>query len=268
MNLENYLEIYELISESGKNNSSRKNSILVRSSRICSISGGFNKLAFDTRRIDQETEFNPRRGLQNYHRSEKFVTESMAAKISAFTKLSKILDELKSEYDRQPEWQDSYTRVLASAIHKSLRKDQMDGDFSEVQPSMTSLSYLEELLFVRYRITPEILISNGESEIRSIILGKDDLLSRGSKNDPSFKITAVDVGNKSYEEMFNKMLMAMSAIMSQKQVQKDDSLTGKLFDVQATYANPDVERTITITIKDKLNESISKTGLDNNLIKV
>ena len=38
------------------------------------------KLAFDTRRINQETTYIPRRNLQNYHRSAEFIDDEMAIK--------------------------------------------------------------------------------------------------------------------------------------------------------------------------------------------
>ena len=38
-----------------------------------SVNKPLTKIAFDTRRIDQENDYNPRQNLQYYHRSEPFI---------------------------------------------------------------------------------------------------------------------------------------------------------------------------------------------------
>lgn len=210
------------------------------------------KLAFDTRRIDQETTYNPRRGLQSYHRSEPFVSDQMLNKISAFSKLSEILNELKLQYEKSPEWQDSYVRILCQAIDKGLRTIEADGDYSESQPSMASLSYLEELLHVRYRLTTDNLFKMANSELKNIILSKDESLTRGKI---SGAIIPSDVTKYSHEEMMMKMFASMAQIMMQSKSESDFS---KLFDVKATVDNPNIERTITINIKDKFSEQIKE----------
>jgi len=178
MHLLEVFDLYNLISKGTENVPYRKRSRLLRKIALSSISAdkGFNKLAFDTRRIDQETDYIPRRGLQNYHRSEKFVSDAIALKITSFTRLAKILDQLKKEYGREPEWQDSYTRILGSAVNKGLRIAQGDGDFSDNQPSVGNLDYLEQLVFVRYRLTPDNMISLADEDLRKTILSKDELL--------------------------------------------------------------------------------------------
>lgn len=74
MKLYEISDLYQLISRGTETAPSRKLSMKLRKAGLNSIvSGtGFTKVAFDTRRIDQETEMNPRRGLQNYNRSEAF----------------------------------------------------------------------------------------------------------------------------------------------------------------------------------------------------
>jgi hypothetical protein len=251
MKLNTIFEIYDLMFAGTKYSSERKQSAIIRKTAFNKAfsKDGLIKVAFDTRRIDQETTYNPRRGLQNYNRSEQFLSTAVANKVQAFAKLAKLLDQLKLEYGKEPEWQDSYVRVLASAIHKGIRTEQVDGDYSDAQPSMASLDYLEELLYVRYRLTPENLISMSDDQLRSIILNKDELLIRKGLVSSGI-VQPSDVTKFSYDQMLDKVLLAMT----------NNNLANKLFDVKATSDNPEVERTITITIKDKLADKINKVG--------
>jgi hypothetical protein len=246
MNLETIYELYELISAGTANIPVRKQLILLRKQGLnsCTSATGFSKLAFDTRRINQETDFIPRRGLQNYHRSEKFISDSIASKITAFKKLSDVLDLLKLEFEKNSEWQDSYTRVLASTIHKGLRTIEADDDFSDSQPSMASLAYLEELLFVRYRLTADNLMTMSAVELRDVILKKDELLTRNhSLEDNNFEIKPSDISKNSYDQMMNKMLATMAQMISTyKQPQQEK------VDVKTDNSSND-EKTVTITIK-------------------
>ena len=263
MEINTILEIYELISSGTEGVLTRKMSSVIRKR---GLDDAFNtsliKNAFDTRRVDQETTYNPRRGLQNYHRSEPFVSENMLGKIKGFSKLSKILDQIKSEYGREPEWQDSYVRVLSSAVHKGLRTIQADGDYSDAQPSMASLAYLEELMYVRYRLTPDSLISMADQDLRNAILNKDELLTNGGMSYGESPITSSDVSKYSYDNMLEKVLSSVAQVISQMKPQ--DDLTSKLFDIKATAGTPDVERTVTINIKDKINPTLEKVSDDKN----
>lgn len=233
MKLDDISELYNLISRGTENLPSRKKAIELRKAGLdcCASDNGFTKLAFDTRRIDQETEFNPRRGLQNYNRSEAFLTEAMGEKIKHFAKLRHVLEDLRKEFGREHEWQDSNARVLLSTLDKGLRTGIDDGDFTASQPAQGSLDYIEELLHVRYRLAFDSLAKMGASELRRVILSKDEELTRKDVNQ-ALEITKSDVATQSY-----------------------DTLMEKLFGgVRATKDNPEVERTVTITIKDKFVE--------------
>ena len=257
MKLDELTDLYNLISEGIQNIPSRKRALLLRKSFFNSGTG-FQKVAFDTRRINQETDYIPRRGLQNYHRSEKFITDSLAIKIEGFSKLGKVLEKLKIKYGRSPEWQDSYTRVLTSAVSKGLRSEQADGDYSEVQPSMASLDYLTELLDVRYRLTMDNLNSMSEEELIKSILNKDPILVAGAPSEP-YLVKPSDVSKYSYDHMMEKMMSTMAQVMSSyKPPSPEDTLTSKLFDVKATSDMPEIERTVTITIKDKIVDKFEK----------
>jgi len=223
-------ELYQLISSGTIEIPARKQSFQLRKAGLAAfISGtGFTKVAFDTRRIDQETEYNPRRGLQNYQRSEAFVSAAMEQKLINFAKLRSALEELREQYGREHEWQDSNARVLLSTLNKGLRIDQMDGDFTDAQPAQGSLDYIEELLDVRYRLGFDQLSKLGKADLKKIILSKDEDLIHKNLN-KALEITKSDVATQTY-----------------------DTLMEKLFGgVRASAENPEVERTVTITIKDK-----------------
>lgn len=231
MKLENLTEFYELMLSGMENIPSRKQAMLLRKAgfEACTAEGGFKKLAFDTRRIDQETQFNPRRGLQNYNRSEAFITEAISQKLANFAKLRSVLEELRLEYGKQHEWQDSNARVLLSTLDKGLRTGIDDGDYATSQPAQGSLDYIEELLHVRYRLAFDDLSKLGATDLRRVILSKDEELTHRDLNKAQAIITKNDVATQTY-----------------------DTLMEKLFGgVRATADNPEVERTVTITIKDK-----------------
>lgn len=230
MKLDTILELYQLISSGTENLPVRKQAIQLRkNSLVINISeNGFKKIAFDTRRIDQETEYNPRRGLQNYNRSEAFLSENIGEKLKNFAKLKNVLDQLKKEYGKEHEWQDSNARVLLSTLDNGLRTIEKDGDYAISQPAQGSLDYIEELLQVRYRLSCDNLATMGSNDLRRIILSKDEDIIRKDVNQ-ALEITKGDVASQSY-----------------------DTLMDKLFNgVKASAENPSVERTITITIKDK-----------------
>lgn len=233
MRLLEVTKLYNLISRGSQDVSSRKQARILRKVALESstTSGGFTKLAFDTRLIDQETEYNPRRGLQNYNRSEAFITDAIAQKVKNFAKLRRILLGLKEVYGKEHEWQDSNVRVLLSTIDSGLRTIAQDENFSTTQPGTGSFDYIEELLNVRYRLNLDNLSSMGEAQLKDIILAKDEDLIRKDVRQ-SLEITKQDVAKQGY-----------------------DSLMDKLFDgCRASAENPDVERTISITIRDRFHK--------------
>jgi hypothetical protein len=231
MSLLDVSELYNLISRGTENVSSRKQSRLLRTAAFNSITTtGFNKVAFDTRRIDQETEFNPRRGLQNYNRSEAFLSEGMSIKIKHFAKLRRVLNELKSVYGKEHEWQDSNARVLLSTLDTGLRTLTKDGDFAENQPGVGSFDYIEELMHVRYRLGFDDLSRMSDNELKKVILAKDEELIHKDVSQ-ALEITKQDVAQQGY-----------------------DTLMNKLFTISATEDHPDIERTVTITIRDMIRK--------------
>lgn len=234
MSLLEATELYNLISRGIQDIQARKQSRQLRKVALETVSSGqgFTKLAFDTRRIDQEVEYNPRRGLQNYNRSEAFLSEATAQRVKNFAKLRNVLLGLKNVYGKEPEWQDSNARILLTAIDKGLRTDLNDGDFAaHNQPGVGSFDYLEELLSMRYRLTYDDLIRIGETDLSKVILSKDEDLTRKDVKQ-ALEITKTDVATKGYDSLIEKLLEGC----------------------KASAENPDVERTITITIRDKFHK--------------
>lgn len=269
MKVKDISEIYNLISDGISTISSRNKCIILRKISLdLNNNGKLVKKSFDTRRIDQEKQFNPRRGLQNYHRSEPFISKATAEKLEVIKKLKSILDDIKNQYETHFGWQESYVRVLLSTVNKTLRVDQEDGDFSDSQPSTSSIDYLEELIYMRYRLSFENIDDMSEDEVRKAILSRDEsLFNTKYKNDFSELSERLNSGysskeilnkkekeikkQKDYEEYENPRQRAISrADVSSNSY---DNLVEKLFgNVKATKENPNIERTITITIKDKL----------------
>lgn len=248
MRLLEIYELYNLISRGTANVPSRKQTRSLRKAAFDGISDqGFSKVAFDTRRVDQETEFNPRRGLQNYNRSEAFLSESTAQRVKNFSKLRNALNDLKRVYGREYEWQDSNARILLTAIDKGLRTDIEDGDFATNQPGVGSFDYLEELLNVRYRLNYDDLTVMGEADLKKAILSKDeDLLHKDVK---------VALDSYKNRQFAPPPVREPEITKHDVTVKTYDSLVDKLFDnCKASEENPDVERTITITIRDRFHK--------------
>ena len=227
-------EFYNLISKASENIESRKQSRQLRKNALGSLSSGqgFTKMAFDTRRIDQEVEYNPRRGLQNYNRSEAFLSEGTAQRVKNFAKLRNVLLGLKNVYGKENEWQDSNARILLTAVDKGLRSGLNDGDFAlQNQPGVGSFDYLEELMAMRYRLTYDDMVKLSESDLSKVILSKDEELTRKDVKQ-ALEITKNDIATKGYDSLIEKLLEGC----------------------KASAENPDVERTITITIRDKFHK--------------
>ena len=134
------------------------------------------KLAFDTRRVDQEGERNPRKNLQYWHRSDQFIDEGDEKNLKTFARLAKILGKIKDKLGTSPEWFESYARQLYDQVYRIIRVKESDLDIFRPQ-----MSYLEQLIFARYRLTMENLQKFGDEKITEKILAKDeDLIGRAA----------------------------------------------------------------------------------------
>jgi hypothetical protein len=195
------------------------------------------KVAFDTRRIDQEHERNPRTNLQYWHRADAFIDADDDIKLRRFARLMTVLADIKKAFGAEPEWFESYARVLYDTVHRILRIKQADLDIFKPQ-----LSYLEQLVFTRYRLTMEDLETMAKSELQERLLSKDEsLMKRGrfleetglvSKGDGRTEKLVID-GNKNTTQD-----SIVNAIFGNNGLRREGEKT--------------VERTITITIRDQV----------------
>jgi len=140
-----YIDIYNTLSSLSNKIDNRKKIFELRASVL---NNKMIKVAFDTRRINQENEFNPRRNLQFYHRSEPFIDTDTSEQIKTFFKVKTAVDDIKEQFLGTPEWLDSYCRTLSAAVDRTLRIDQKDFDYFKPQ-----MNYLQEMLYLRYRLT-------------------------------------------------------------------------------------------------------------------
>jgi len=231
MNIEDILEIYKTISVVSERTFSRKCCLVVRSSQLeahglvkCAEAIGFKKVAFDTRRVDQEEQYNPRRNLRNYHRSEAFVSDDLSDKLKLLHKLQNVLLKLKSVFGKDPDWHDSYSRILLSNITNALRTNENDGDYAETQPGVGSMDYIKEMLYFRYRLTYDDIANLTDEALGDAILHKDEKLTKKDMPDNRDLVRNSDSNRDPFIDKFSGLMDIREDI---------------------------IERVITITIKDK-----------------
>lgn len=192
------------------------------------------KFAFDTRRVDQENDRNPRKNLQYWHRTDQFIDETDEKTLKTFARLAKVLKQMKKKLGTQPEWFESYARQLYDNVHRILRVKEADMDIFRPQ-----VNYLEQLIFARYRLSMENLEKFSESKLEECILAKDeDLIGRSTYlketelDEPAMTSQGFskDSNNSTTQESI------VNAIFGGAGMRRDGERT--------------VERTITITVRD------------------
>lgn len=196
------------------------------------------KNAFDTRRINQETDRNPRTNLQYWHRTDPFIDDTDKSKLNTFAKLFNMLDNTKKKLGTQPEWFESYTRQLHDNVHRILRVKQADLDIFRPQ-----LSYLEQLIYARYRLSMEDIEKLSEDELRDKILAKDEGLI--GRNNYLKETTGTDENNS------NSLKITKDGLTKTTQ----ESIINAIFGADGSFrkdGEKNVERTITITIRDNV----------------
>lgn len=197
------------------------------------------KFAIDTRNINQETTRNPRKSLQYWHRSDQFIDEDMQDKLNVFAKLNRVLEDIKEAYGKEPEYHDSYARVLHDHVGRTLRIKQGDRDIFAPQ-----VSYLEQLLFARYRLSMEEIKRMSGLDLKKAVLKKDeDLLKRGAYLDGTGGLNKDSGSNQSIVIDGNKKTTQQNlveAIFGNSNFRRD--------------GENKVQRTITITITDEVKE--------------
>ena len=202
------------------------------------------KTAFDTRRINQEEQFNPRRNLQNFQRSEPFITPEMSQKVRSLFKVKQAADTIREQFIGDPDWLDSNSRILCNALNNTLRVDQGDYDFFKPQ-----FDYLDELLYLRYRLASDDIDKLSEREIKDRLLDKDERLLH----------KALFSNYRGRDGHMEKTSDREMPILKQTVVSQEDSLMEKLFgNVKATHDKKNVKRSVTISISDSIDDQVAK----------
>lgn len=222
-------EIYQLICKSAEVVALHKYALNIRSKYLYTP---LVKVAFDTRHVDQEHDFIPRRNLQEYHNSQAFISENLENKIKNLLKLKETVLKLKSQYGSLPEWQDSYLRVLSNTIERCLRVNQKDGDITNTQPG--SITYLEELLYLRYRIVVDQILGMNEDDLVKILLNHDPQLRHH---------------DSVLEETYKEAKSTNTSVKTTGNTKLADQILGG---IQLNSDNLEVERVTTIVIKEKI----------------
>lgn len=172
-----------------KIHASIENRLINRSEQEQSV---IQKFAFDSRRMQQETQINPRRNLQYYNRSEPFIGRDLAAQIKNLFKVKTSADNLKEQFLGEHDWFDSNCQILCNALDNTLRIKEGDYDFFQPQ-----FDYMNELLYLRYRLSPDEIEKLSEEAIRERLLSKDEKLlyktiySNYKNSNPSKNIPAL-----------------------------------------------------------------------------
>jgi hypothetical protein len=207
---------------------------LARQKCYQSLQPNFIKQAFDTRRIDQDHDRNPRSNLQYWHRSQEFIEEEDQIKLDLFAKLLPALDRIKNKFGAQPEYLQSYAKVLHETVLRTLRVK--EGDLDIYRPQ---INYLEQLLDTRYRLSMQSLAHMPEVELYNLLIKKDEsLLKRGSFL-PNSVLTSEAAINKSGDQGVTQQAI-VNAIFGNNNFRKDSEKS--------------VTRTITITVTDTVND--------------
>ncbi len=232
MSLDLFNESFKMIKAFTKSKDAAHSKLIAaRKTALASLVKPLVKNAFDTRYLNQSTEYNPRRGLQFYQRSEAFISDEIANQVKLFHKVKSAVELIKSDFIGDPEWLDSNSRVLSASLDRILRVAQKDAEFFKPQ-----LDYLTELMSLRYRITLDDIKAKSEQEIKRIILGKDERLNQRDAL-ASYSNYRSDIEKKSVP----------------LNISKGDMFFDKIFGVvKADQENKEVERSVTITIKDKI----------------
>jgi len=199
------------------------------------------KFAFDTRRVDQEGSRNPRKNLQYWHRSDQFIDEGDEKRLKTFAKLAKVLNKMKDRLGTSPEWFESYSRQLYDNVFRILRVKEADLDIFRPQ-----ISYLEQLVFARYRLSMENLEKYSEEKLEERLLSKDEELIGRSLY---LKETQTEES-----ELVSKSMSKEAPLQTGGLTQ--ESIVNAIFGGQSLLKSGDksVERTITITLRDNVIE--------------
>lgn len=170
-------ELFQLITQASQETEVKQANSLNRQELLCKLaSQPIVKQAFDTRRIDQNTQYNPRRNLQYHVRQQSFINEQDESKIIALAKLKEVSDSIRNVFIGEPEWFDSYASDLDHMLNKTFFK--ADGKNFDFSP--THIQYLEQLLEDRYRLKLADISSMNPQHLQATIIHKDERLEKSN----------------------------------------------------------------------------------------
>ena len=193
------------------------------------------KLAFDARFVDQENDRNPRSNLQYWMRSDPYIDQQTQDKLNHLVKLFNAVKIIKNNLGTSPEYHNSYAKTLFDNLERILKIKQIDKDIFAPQ-----ISYLEQLLYVRYRLDFNLIDALNENELVNIILQKDEsLLKRGVHNLNTNIIKTTERSN--------------DGIIINGDGSNQDILNS-IFGNVRKHGEKSVERVITITIREQVQE--------------
>lgn len=185
------------------------------------LNKGIKKVAFDTRRIDQEKDRNPRRNLQYWHRSESFIDDETKSKLDIFAKLDDVVKDIKNNLEDQPEWFDSYARCLSSNLDRVKITHADDNNIEVFKPH---ISYMEQIIYNRYRLTMDDIKKASPEKLRNIIISKDEnleskesfLKSTGGLDKKNLRSQSNNVGlTKDSDDTNRRLLELLEASVNQ-----------------------------------------------------
>lgn len=208
-----------------------------RKAGLSCINQPLTKLAFDQRKFDPTKDIHPRTALQNYIRNDEYLDRTATKEVEILLKLKKPIEEIYKEYHSLPEWIDSYSRSLQNGLDRI-----MNISFGELELFKPQIEYLKQLLYLRYRLSLEDILSKSEEELKKIILEKDEkmvkshtldkLKSSAAKEEIKKEAPIIKDSNGLTQESI------VNAIFGNNQIRRSGEKT--------------VERTITITIRDQV----------------
>lgn len=200
---------------------------------------GFIKNAVDSRRINQAVDRNPRPAIQYFQRSDQFIDNKDQVNINVLGKLLVPLMEIRASYGDQPEYLDSYCRILHENLERVLRIKQADQEYHRPQ-----VQYLMQLVFARYRLSMAEIEKATVGELKAKLLDKDEnLIKRGLflQNTENPEVKTATIPNKNGDKVMNTQESIVNAIFGNKSL-----ISGN---------EKSASRTITITICDKIEDT-------------
>lgn len=239
---------------------------IIRSARKAALNtvkekdSSIKKIAFDTRRIDQEVERNPRSNLQYWNRSDAFIDEGDQYNIKVLGRLFKVLEEIKDKFGRQPEYLDSYARQMHEHVGRALRVNAGDHDYYRPQ-----FAYIEQILFARYRLTFDEILKWSNESIQFKFLQKDEaLLKRGHYLDSTNEIDS-KFGDKKVNKRQSGAVPIIQRISENSEIEKEFVKNTNFANEVVTEAAPFLSKHEISTVNSEINSGKPVVGVNSTV---